>query len=87
MRRVAVENLTLNVDSEHLQEVFSSFGTVLRTAVILEENSGLSKGYGFVEFQDSADAATSIVFMNGGILDGNTLRVSFVSETENLVGR
>ena len=76
-----MEQLTLNVDAQHLQEVFSTFGTVVRSGVVTEKKTGLSKGYGFVEFAESADAAAAIVFMNGGILDGNMLRVSLVDET------
>ena len=80
-RTIAVEQLTLNVDSEHLQEVFSSFGTVTRAHVVTETETGLSKGLGFVEFQDPSEAATSVVFMHGGVLDGNTLRVSLVGSS------
>ena len=85
MRRVAVEQLTLNVDSEHLCEVFSSFGSVERASVIFDETTGLSKGFGFVEFQESVDAANCVVFMNGGVLDGNSLRVSLVEDGETII--
>jgi RNA recognition motif-containing protein len=84
MSVIAVEHLTLNVDSEHLHELFSTFGPVSRAQVSTDRTTGLSKGLGFVEFQDSNDALTSLIFMNHGFLDGNTLSVSLVHYPKDL---
>lgn len=81
---LAVEHLTLNVDSEHLHELFSTFGSVSRAHVCIDAATGLSKGLGFIEFQDPADALTAMIFMNHGVLDGNTVSVSLVQYPNNL---
>ena len=84
MKRVAVEQLTLNVEADHLSEVFGSFGPVSRASVAYDETTGLSKGFGFVEFFDASDAATSLIFMNGAVIDGNTIRASFIGDSEEV---
>ncbi len=80
---VAVEQLTLNVETDHLIDIFGSFGPVRRARVVQDEQTGLSKGFGFVEFAEELDAAASLVFMNGGVIDGNAVKVSFVEEIVN----
>ena len=55
--KLYVGNLAYSVRNEHLQELFSQAGKVESVAVITDKFSGESKGFGFVEMSDAAEAA------------------------------
>lgn len=59
-----------------MQEFFSQFGEVSSATVIMDRESGRSKGYGFVEFADDAAGAEAIAKADGAESDGRRLTVS-----------
>uniref|UniRef100_A0A7N5JRI8 Polyadenylate-binding protein n=1 Tax=Ailuropoda melanoleuca TaxID=9646 RepID=A0A7N5JRI8_AILME len=67
---VYVKNFGDDVDDECLKEVFGEFGSVLSVRVTIDE-SGKSKGFGFVNFENFEDAKKAIEGMNGKVLNGN----------------
>jgi splicing factor 3B subunit 4 len=74
---VFVGNLSDNVDEKMLRDVFSSFGIVLATKIMRDVESGQTKRYGFVSFDnfDSSDAACR--HMKGQYLEGKPIDVSY----------
>ena len=60
-----------------LKDLFSPFGTVLSASVIMDRDSGRSKGFGFVEFGSEAEAKAAQEAMNNKEVDGRALKVDF----------
>jgi RNA recognition motif-containing protein len=69
-------NLSYNVSSSDLDQLFSAFGTVASAEVINDRDTGRSKGFGFVEMQSDQEAQAAIAGMNGKEHDGRTLTVN-----------
>ena len=69
-------NLSYNVSSSDLDQMFSQFGTVQSAEVIADRDTGRSKGFGFVEMQSEADAQAAITGLNGVEHDGRALAVN-----------
>lgn len=74
--KIYVGNLSFSVDSEQLSGVFSEFGTVASSNVIMDRDTGRSKGFGFVEMSTSSEAQTAIEQLNGRELGGRAMNIS-----------
>jgi RNA recognition motif-containing protein len=72
---IYVGNLSYEVTQEDLQEAFEGFGLVESVKVIKDNYSGRSKGFGFVEMPDSAEAHSAIDGLNGKDLKGRAIKV------------
>ena len=59
-----------------LQEAFERVGEVVRATIIIDRETGRSKGFGFVEMADEAAAAAAIAQLNGVQLDGRAIKVA-----------
>ena len=59
-KKLYVGNLTYQVDSSQLEQLFSQFGTVQSAQVIQDRDTGRSKGFGFVEMDSEAEALAAI---------------------------
>jgi RNA recognition motif-containing protein len=75
-KKLYVGNLPFTTTDEELQATFSGFGSVLSAKVIVDRDSGRSKGFGFVELESDADAAQAIERLNGSDMGGRALIVS-----------
>ncbi len=75
-KRLFVGNLAYSTTNESLAEFFSQFGEVASATVIMDRESGRSKGYGFVEFEDDAAGEAAIAKADGQEADGRRLTVS-----------
>lgn len=73
-KNIYVGNLNFQTSSDDLVEAFSKFGTVTRAQVVMDRETGRSRGFGFVEMADGADEA--IAAMNGAQFQGRTLTVN-----------
>ncbi|KAL3521523.1 hypothetical protein ACH5RR_019672 [Cinchona calisaya] len=69
-------------DSKRLKELFLPFGKITDAKVIKDRITGLSKGYGFVTFENPADVAGAVEYMNGCEMDGKKLAVRFAKHPE-----
>jgi len=69
-------NLSYTVSEHDLREAFGAFGAVSRATVIMDRETGQSKGFGFVEMANNAEAEAAIKALNGRDLKGRTLRVN-----------
>jgi RNA recognition motif-containing protein len=74
--KIFVGNLPFAVDNNRLQQEFAQFGNVESAKIIMDRNSGRSRGYGFVEFSDKASAEEAVSKMNDFEMDGRKLTVS-----------
>jgi RNA recognition motif-containing protein len=75
-KKLYVGNLPYSVDDETLQSHFSQYGNVESAKVIMDRESGRSKGFGFVEMAQDSDADSAIEKSNGTELNGRALNVS-----------
>ena len=73
---IFVGNLSYNVTEGDLRQAFEVFGQVASTTVIIDEQSGRSKGFGFVEMPMKAEAQSAIVALNGKAFKGRTITVN-----------
>jgi RNA recognition motif-containing protein len=73
-KNLYVGNLPFGTTEEDLRVEFSKHGTVVGTQIIQDRDTGRSRGFGFVEMSDGADAA--IAALNGAMFQGRTLTVN-----------
>jgi RNA recognition motif-containing protein len=74
--KLYVGNLPYTVRDEDLQQAFSAYGNVNSAKVMMERDTGRSKGFGFVEMGSDAEAQSAIEGMNGQSLGGRSLVVN-----------
>lgn len=75
-KKLYVGNLPYSATDHSLTETFSQCGTVTSAKVIMDRDSGRSKGFAFVEMSTDAEATQSISKLNGSDLDGRAINVS-----------
>jgi RNA recognition motif-containing protein len=75
-KKLYVGNLTYGVTDSDLQRMFEAFGSVQSAQVIMDRDTGRSKGFGFVEMGSDAEAQAAISGMNGKEVDGRALTVN-----------
>ena len=63
-------------NDDSLRAAFEAFGEVVEAKVILDRETGRSRGFGFVTYAEDASAAEAIEAMNGAELDGRAIRVN-----------
>lgn len=85
-KKLFVGNLSWNTRDESLVQAFSQFGEVSDAKVILDRDTGRSRGFGFVTFDDDEAGERAIAAMNGADLDGRPLRVNEAQERERRPG-
>src|SRR5438128_3203014 len=75
-KKLYVGNLAYGVSDSDLQQLFSAHGTVQSAQVIMDRDTGRSKGFGFVEMGSDQEAQTAIQALNGQEMDGRALTVN-----------
>ena len=70
-----IGNLSYNVRESDLRDVMEEFGTVDSVKVIMDRETGKSKGFGFVEIADDAAGAKAIAELNGAEYEGRQMVV------------
>lgn len=73
---IYVSNLSFKLQDEDLKQVFTAFGEVTSAKVIRDNQSGRSRGFGFVEMSSDDDARAAIEKLNGTEVDGRTIVVN-----------
>ena len=76
MKRIYIGNLSFNTDENALRSSFEQFGEVESVSIIMDKNTGKSKGFGFVEMPEDEEALKAIEGLNGKLLDGRKVRVN-----------
>ncbi len=78
--KLFVGGLNFSTDQEGLRRGFESFGELTDVAVVLDRDTGRSRGFGFVTFSDNASGRAAMEALDGKELDGRTVRVNEATE-------
>ena len=84
--KLYVGNLAYSVRDESLQQAFGQFGAVTSAKVMMDRDTGRSKGFGFVEMGSDAEAQAAINGMNGQALEGRAIVVNEARPREERPG-
>jgi cold-inducible RNA-binding protein len=74
--KLFVGGLPYRTSKEELEEAFAKAGSVVSASIVMDRETGRSKGFGFVEMSSDADAQAAIDMWNGKEFDGRSLTVS-----------
>jgi RNA recognition motif-containing protein len=75
-KRLYIGNLPYNMTDAELEGVFAQAGDVVDATVVIDRETGRSRGFGFVEMADDNGAAAAVQQLNGAQVGGRTLRVA-----------
>ena len=85
-KKIYVGNLPYTATDDTLRQLFAEVGTVDSAQVIMDRYSGRSKGFGFVEMGNDAEAADAISKLNGKDIEGRALTVNEARPMEKREG-
>jgi len=85
-KKLYVGNLSYDVDSSALGDLFTPHGTVASAQIITDRDTGQSKGFGFVEMGSDQEAQAAIAALNGKDNGGRALTVNEAKPKENRSG-
>ena len=75
-KKIYVGNLSFQTTESDITNAFAGYGSVESVSIITDRDTGRSKGFGFVQMTEQADADKAIAALNGTQLDGRTLTVN-----------
>jgi cold-inducible RNA-binding protein len=84
--KLYVGNLSFDVGNADLEEMFAPHGSVRSAQVIMDRDTGRSKGFGFVEMSSDSEAAAAISVLNGREFKGRALTVNEAKPREERGG-
>ncbi len=79
---IYVSNLSFNTNDAELNELFAKFGEVSSAKVIMDRESGRSRGFGFVEMPNSEEGKEAMLGLNNKEVEGRAMSVSIAKERE-----
>ncbi len=82
-KKLYVGNMSYDVDNTALEQLFTPYGAVTSAQVITDRDTGRSKGFGFVEMENDAEAQAAIDALNGTENNGRKLNVSEAKPRED----
>lgn len=85
-KKLYVGNLTFDMTDSQLETLFAPHGTVQSAQVIMDRDTGRSKGFGFVEMNSDQEAQTAIAALNGKEVNGRALTVNEARPREDRGG-
>ncbi len=90
-KKLFVGSLSWNTTSDELRNAFAACGEVTEAKVAMNRDTGRSRGFGFVTYENEQGAARAIETLDGSTLDGRSIRVDRANErggdTRKSVGR
>jgi len=75
-KKLFVGSLPWAVNDEALKEAFATYGNVISANVVTDRQTGRSRGFGFVEFENDSEATAAIEALNDSELDGRNIVVN-----------
>jgi RNA recognition motif-containing protein len=75
-KKLYVGNLSYHTTEDSLRNHFAGYGTVTSVKIVVDRNTGNSKGFGFIEMNTDEEANAAIAGTNGAEFDGRQLRVN-----------
>ena len=82
-KKIYVGNLSFDTNDEKLNQLFATYGQVTSANVIMDRLTARSRGFGFVEMENNAEADKAIAELNGKNIDGRALKVSEAQPRED----
>jgi RNA recognition motif-containing protein len=73
--KLLIRNLSRSSTENQIQALFTEHGTVQSCSLVLDKNTGLSKGFGFIEMPNQGEAKAAVKSLNGQDIDGSIIRV------------
>jgi len=83
MMKLFVGGLPFSTTDDELREAFAKFGAVASARVVTDRETGRSRGFGFVEFEDDEAGKAALQAMNGADFGGRTLKVDEAQARED----
>jgi cold-inducible RNA-binding protein len=84
--KLYVGNLSFDAENSDLETMFAAHGTVRSAQIIMDRDSGRSKGFGFVEMSEGSEATAAISALNGRDFKGRPLTVNEAKPREDRSG-
>ncbi|NQT64836.1 MAG: RNA-binding protein [FCB group bacterium] len=81
--KIYVGNLSYNMTDEEMEKLFTAFGEVTENKVIMDRESGRSKGFGFIEMTNQEEGEEAIKQLDGKEIDGRNIKVNVAKPKEN----
>lgn len=81
-KKLFVGGVSWNLGWQELKEVFGEYGEVAHAKIIMDRETGKSRGFGFVEFVNIEDAAKAKEALDGAQVDGRVIKVDFAVDKE-----
>ena len=78
--KLYVSNLAFSIDSAALRKLFTNYGVVMSSQVILDRDTGRSRGFAFVEMSTSQAAAAAVQGLHGQPTEGRSLNVAIARD-------
>ena len=85
-KKIYVGNLSYDVTDSALEQLFAQYGTVESAQVVMDRDTGRSKGFGFVEMKTDQEAQAAIAGLNGQMSGGRSLTVNEAKPREDRGG-
>ena len=82
-KKIYVGNLSFDTNDEQLNQIFTPYGAVASARVIKDKYTDRSRGFGFVEMDNVAEADKAIAELNGKNVEGRTLKISEATPRED----
>ena len=73
---IYVGNLSYQMSEDELRDAFGAFGEVSSVKILMDRETGRSRGFGFVEMPNQSEAETAIAKLNGTDVGGRSLRIN-----------
>ena len=86
MTKIYVGNLPFSTTDDRLREVFEQYGEVASASVVMDRDTGRSRGFGFVEMTNADEATNAINSVNGQSIDGRNVTVNEARPREQRSG-
>jgi RNA recognition motif-containing protein len=83
---IYISNLSFNVTDDDLRDYFTEYGEVSSAKIIMDRDTGKSRGFAFVEMSDDEAANKAIQELDGASVDGRTIGVSVAKPREDRPG-
>jgi RNA recognition motif-containing protein len=85
-KKIYVGNLSFDTNDDQLNQIFTPFGAVSSARVIKDKYTDRSRGFGFVEMDNVAEADKAIAELNGKTVEGRTLKISEATDKPKTSG-
>ncbi|XP_062165223.1 glycine-rich RNA-binding protein 2, mitochondrial-like [Alnus glutinosa] len=78
--KLFIGGLSYSTDDQSLKDAFAGFGEVVEARVIIDRETGRSRGFGFINYSSDESATSALSAMDGQELNGRNIRVSYAND-------